>query len=114
MKIDIDHLTETELIQLNERIVQRLRMMRQMRAYVQMTDFQLGERVWFQTERQEIVRGMLVRYNNKSGTVVTDEGHRWTVSPGFLRKTSSAPSARENENVVEMIAPEALPHKGSA
>jgi hypothetical protein len=61
MKIDIDHLTESELVHLNEKIVPRLRTIRQMQAHVQMLELHLGERVWFQTDRQEIVRGTLVR-----------------------------------------------------
>src|SRR5258708_29524004 len=103
MKIDIDHLTESELIHLNEKIIQRLRMIRQMRAHVQMLEFQIGERVWFQTDRDETVRGMVVRYNKKSVTVVTDDGHRWTGSPGFIGKTDSANSARDNSYVIVML-----------
>jgi hypothetical protein len=102
MKFDIDHLTESELIHLNEKVIQRLRMIRQMRAHVQMLGFQIGERVWFQTERDEIVRGMVARYNKKSVTVVTDDGHRWPVSPTFLRRTASGPSTCETGNVIEI------------
>lgn len=101
MTINIDHLTESELIHLNEKIIQRLRIIRQMRAHVQMLTFQLGERVWFQTD-QGTIHGMLVRYNKKSVTVVTDDGQRWTVAPGFLRKTTAAPAARDTANVVEI------------
>jgi len=114
MKIDIDHLTESELIHLNEKIIQRLRMIRQMRAHVQMLGFQIGERVWFQGEGDQIVKGMVVRYNKKSVTVVTDDGHRWTVSPGFLRKTESAPSAPEASNVIEMESARSTSGKGIA
>ncbi|MGA2416277.1 MAG: hypothetical protein ABSF59_17620 [Candidatus Sulfotelmatobacter sp.] len=89
MGINIDHLGEPELIDLNEKIVQRLRLLRQMRAHVQMLNFTLGERVWFQTE-EGVVRGTLVKYNKKSVTVVTEDGHRWTVAPGFLRKATKA------------------------
>ena len=114
MKIDIDHLTESDLIHLNEKIIQRLRMIRQMRAHVQMLGFQIGERVWFETEREETVRGMVVRYNRKSITVVTDDGHRWTVSPAFLRKTTPAPSAHETGNVIEMESATIPSRKGTA
>jgi hypothetical protein len=102
MKINIDHLTESELIELNQKIVQRLRMIGQMRAHVRMLDFKIGERVWFQSEREEIIRGVLVRYNKKSVTVVTDDGNRWTVSPGFLRKTTPASPTGETGNVIEI------------
>jgi hypothetical protein len=101
MKIDIDHLTESELIHLNEKIVQRLRMIRQMRAHVTMLEFHLGERVWFQTDR-DIVRGTLLRYNKESVTIVTDDGQRWTVSPGFLRKVEEATSSPATTNVFEI------------
>jgi len=105
MAINIDHLSESELIHLNERIVQRLRMMNQMRAHMRMLDFTLGERVWFQTEGDRIVRGVLVKYNKKSVTVITDDGSRWTVSPSFLRKAETAPSDHRGANIVEMGGP---------
>jgi hypothetical protein len=35
------------------------------------------------------VLGILTRYNKKSVTVITDDGHRWNVSPGFLRRAES-------------------------
>jgi hypothetical protein len=96
MKINIDHLTEPELIELNRRIVERLRMMHQMKAHVRMLEFAIGERVWFQTESNR-VEGMLVRYNKKSVTVVTDDGGRWTVSPALLRRAAASGRGPSNQ-----------------
>jgi hypothetical protein len=45
MTTDIDRLTEAELIDLNHRIVERLRFLRQMRAHKQMLEFRIGDRV---------------------------------------------------------------------
>jgi hypothetical protein len=45
MPIDIDKLTESELVDLNHRIVARLRFLQQMRAHTSMLAFSLGERV---------------------------------------------------------------------
>jgi hypothetical protein len=101
MKVNIDQLTEAELIDLNRRIVERLRILHQMHAHVRMLEFHIGERVCFQGDQQRLVEGTLVRYNKKSVTVVTDEGGRWTVSPGLLRKSSSTPSARKSGKVIE-------------
>jgi hypothetical protein len=42
-KIDIDKLSEAELIDLNHRIVERLRFLSQMRAHSQMLDFKIGD-----------------------------------------------------------------------
>jgi hypothetical protein len=86
MKINIDELTESELIDLNHRIVERLRFLNQMRAHSKMLEFKIGDRVSFKPEGQTPVVGMLTRYNKKTVTVITDDGQHWTVSPNFLRK----------------------------
>lgn len=83
--INIDRLTEAELVDLNHRIVQRLRMISQLRAHQTMLEFRIGDRVTFEPENGDPVFGVLTRYNKKSVTVITDDGHRWTVSPRFLR-----------------------------
>lgn len=85
MKVDIENLSEEELRDLNQRIVQRLKLLTQMRIHSQMLDFNVGERVTF-TSNGEPVIGTLIRYNRKTVTVVTDTGDRWNVSPGLLGK----------------------------
>ena len=85
MKIDIDKLTETELVDLNNRIVERLRFLNHLRAHAEMLEFKIGDRVSFQPAGRPLVIGMLTRYNRKSVTVITDDGHRWNVSPNLLR-----------------------------
>lgn len=94
MKIDIDKLSEEELIDLNHRIVERLRFLNQMRAHSQMLDFKIGDRVTFQPEGRPPVIGMLTRYNKKTVTVITDTGQHWNVAPGFLRKARSADTGK--------------------
>ncbi len=86
MKIDIDGLTEAELIDLNYRVVARLRFLQQMRAHSKMLDFGIGERVCFQPEGRSMLFGMLIRYNKKTVTVITYSGQQWNVSPGLLRR----------------------------
>ncbi len=49
-KINLDGLNEEELIALNREVVERLRMIQQLRTQVAMVDFRIGERVWFETE----------------------------------------------------------------
>jgi hypothetical protein len=88
-RINIDHLTETELIDLNHRIVQRLRLMSQVRAHKAMLEFRIGDRVTFEPDGRTPVFGVLTRYNKKSVTVISDDGHRWNVSPRFLRLAES-------------------------
>ena len=90
MKIDIDRLTEAELIDLNNRIVERLRFLHQMRSHAEMLEFAIGDRVEFQPEGHPLVAGMLIRYNKRTVTVITDTGQRWNVAPRFLRRASAA------------------------
>lgn len=90
MKIDIDKLSEEELIDLNNRIVERLRFLHQMRAHSQMLKFKIGDRVAFQPEGRPPLVGMLTRYNRKTVTLITDDGQHWNVSPGLLRKAESS------------------------
>jgi hypothetical protein len=93
MNIDIDKLTEAELIDLNNRIVERLRLFNQMRAHAQMLEFKIGDRVSFQPEGRPVVVGMLTRYNRRTVTVITDRGEHWNVAPRLLRRADDSGGA---------------------
>jgi hypothetical protein len=103
MPVDIDNLTEAELIDLNNRIVERLRFMHQARSHKRMLDFKIGDRVSFHPEGRGMVVGILTRYNRKTVTVITEAGERWNVAPVFLRRIVDADGARDGDaNVVPM------------
>jgi len=53
--------------------------------------------VTFQPEGRPPVVGMLVRYNRKSVTVITDDGRRWNVSPALLSKVEAAEPAASSK-----------------
>jgi hypothetical protein len=106
MKIDIDRLTEDELIDLNNRIVARLRFLNQMRAHSQMLDFRIGDRVTFQPEGRPAMFGVITRYNKKTLTVITDSGQHWNVAPGLLRKIESADGTEPNKAKVVQLRKE--------
>ena len=53
----LDGLTEQELIALNREIVDRIKMIRQLRTQVAMVEFRIGERVWFQTNEGSVIKG---------------------------------------------------------
>jgi hypothetical protein len=93
MKIDIDKLSEAELVDLNHRIVERLRFLSQMRRHSQMLDFKIGERVTFHPDGHPPLFGIVTRYNRKTVTVITDTGQHWNVAPGLLRQAPSAQRA---------------------
>lgn len=99
-KINIDELSEAELIDLNRRIVQRLRFLSQMRAHVQMLEFKVGDRVSFQPEGRPPLVGLLTRYNKKTVTVITETGEQWNVSPSLLHKVEPAGNSDSGKTAV--------------
>jgi hypothetical protein len=94
MPIDIDRLNYEQLIDLNNRVVARLKFLEQMQAHSAMLEFRVGERVAFQPPGQGELQGVLVKYNQKTVTVLTDAGQSWKVAPGFLRKAPSKPAVQ--------------------
>jgi hypothetical protein len=92
-QIDIDSLSEEELIELNHKVVARLRLLSQMRSHCAMLDFRIGERVKFHPDGSPELMGTLTRYNRKTVTVVTDSGQHWNVSPSLLSKIDSSATA---------------------
>lgn len=93
MGIDIDRLTEADLVDLNNRVVARLRFLSEMRAHSQMLEFRIGDRVAFRADGRPEVVGVLTRYNRKSVTVLTNDGQRWNVAPSVLRRVDSNATA---------------------
>jgi len=90
MSVDIDQLTYAQLIDLNNRVVARLKFLEQMQAHSAMLDFSVGERVSFQPPGHPELTGVLVKYNQKTVTVLTDQGQSWKVAPGYLRKVQQS------------------------
>jgi len=102
MPIDIDQLTESELIDLNHRIVARLQFLRQLAAHSTMLEFRIGERVTFHPDGRPSVTGMITRYNKKTVSIVTEEGQRWNVAPNFLERATPRASDLSDGSVVSI------------
>ena len=101
MTININNLSEEELVDLNNRIVERLRFLNQARAHSRMLNFRIGDRVSFQPEGRPMLIGVLTRYNRKTVTVITEGGERWNVAPGLLHRIVEASGRGEQDpNVV--------------
>lgn len=95
--IDINTLTESELIDLNHRIVERLRFLQQARAHVGMLQFRIGQQVSFEPDGREPLSATVVRYNQKTVTVVTTDGQRWRVAPALLREAVTATDTHDHK-----------------
>jgi hypothetical protein len=81
----LELLTEEELVQLNHVIVQRLRLMQQIRAHGRMVNLRVGQSVSFTNSTGQRIRGVIARHNRKSVTVVTPTGEQWRVAPGLIQ-----------------------------
>lgn len=84
--IPIDHLTEAELVDLNHRVVTRLKFLHEMKLHARMLDFSVGERVSFQPDGHPLLFATIIKYNRKTVTLITEGGQQWNVAPTFLRK----------------------------
>jgi hypothetical protein len=104
MPIDIDLLTESELIDLNHRIVARLQFLRQLAAHSTMLEFRIGERVTFHPDGRPTVTGMITRYNKKTVSIITDDGQRWNVAPQLLQRATRDVGSPADGRVVAIQA----------
>jgi hypothetical protein len=97
MKIDIDSLGYDELVELNHKIVERLKFLDQMHAHNEMMQFNLGDKVSFEPPGRNKQFGTLAKYNKKTVTVITESGQKWNVSPHLLRKIKNVRSSKDDQ-----------------
>ncbi len=105
MIIDIDSLSEEELVELNHRIVERLKFLESMHTHKEMMQFNPGEEVSFEPPGRGRQTGTLVKFNKKTVTVITESGQKWNVSPHLLckvKKVNAKNKARSKGNVIEL------------
>jgi hypothetical protein len=85
MSIDIDGLSYDELLDLNDRIIARLKHLDAADTIDAMMKLTLGSKVCFDSGKHGMQVGTLIKFNQKTVTVLTDDGRRrWKVSPQFL------------------------------
>jgi len=84
ININIDNLTEDELLALNRRVIARLKLIQQHSTLNSMIKFEVGQRVSFDPDGR-MRTGVLIKFNPKTVVVLTDDGQRWKVSPQLIR-----------------------------
>ena len=103
MVIEIDNLTEDELLDLNHKIVQRLKLLESLHTHKEMMQFHPGEQVSFTPSGRNSEIGTLVKFNKKTVTVITESGQKWNVSPHLLNKVKDVKSKiAEHGNVIDL------------
>jgi hypothetical protein len=104
MKIDIDSMSYEELIELNHKIVEKLKFLDSMHAHKEMMQFSPGDRVCFKPSGRNEQFGTLVKYNKKTVTVITESGQKWNVSPHLLRKVKNVKSIKNSQGKIFNIS----------
>jgi hypothetical protein len=107
--IDLARLSEEELVDLNRRIVERLRLIRSARQLVDLARFSVGMRVEFTTDDGRTLQGAITRLNRKTATVCCNPSGRWRVSPALLRPIVEQPAYRSPAGRVVPISANRTP-----
>ncbi|PXF32498.1 hypothetical protein WH50_04230 [Pokkaliibacter plantistimulans] len=103
IEIDIDELTEEELVSLNHRIVERLKFIESFHNHKEMMQFSPGEQVSFQPPGRDRQIGILTKFNKKTVTVITESGQKWNVSPQLISKVKTVkPNKNKSGKVVAL------------
>ena len=100
--MDIDNLSEKELIELNRKVVERLKLLEKARLNGDMMPFSLGDRVAFEPQTGTLVKGSLIKFNTKTVRILSDDGDTWNVSPRFLRRLSKPGTVKKKGQVIPM------------
>ena len=81
---DLNNFKKKELLELNHRVVERLKEIDVQKTSGFMNEFSLGDKVRFDPPGEDGVSGVVIRKNKKTISVLDDSGHRWNVHPSFL------------------------------
>ena len=100
MKIDIDSMSYDELVELNHKIVERLKFLDSIHTHKEMMKFSPGDQVCFEPAGRGKQFGTLVKYNKKTVTVITESGQKWNVSPHLLRKVKNVKSSKSSHGKI--------------
>ena len=101
MNINIDNMSEDELLALNRRVIARLKLIQQHNTLNSMIKFEVGQRVSFDPDGR-MRTGILTKFNRKTVVVLTDDGQSWKVSPQLIRHLIDSGSSGTNNKVITL------------
>ena len=74
-----------------------------MHTHEEMMQFSPGDNVSFQPSGRERQIGVLVKFNKKTVTVITESGQRWNIPPQILSKVKKVkPKKGGKNNIIEI------------
>jgi len=81
----LNDLNEEQLISLNRKVVERLKMFSRAKQLGAMSKFNLYDRAYFMHDG-EMISGTIVKLNQKTVGFKSDDGVQWKVAPSLLSK----------------------------
>ena len=97
----LETLDYDDLLALNELIVERLKFLERQETHNAMMQFHPGARVSFDSKYGP-KQGTLIKFNQKTVTVLTDDGRKWKVSPQLLSAIKKQKPEAPPLNVIAM------------
>ncbi|HHC6563253.1 TPA: hypothetical protein ACN36J_004493 [Vibrio parahaemolyticus] len=88
--MNIDNLTRTELIELNNRIVARLESLDELEVQAKRQQFTLGSPAEFVDAKGIVHVCVVVKFNKKTISVTTANGERWNIPAERLLPLANA------------------------
>lgn len=90
MSIDIDTLSREELVELNDRVIERLKYLDMVHAQQAMMTLNIGSQVSFDSPRHGRVFGTVIKFNRKTVVVLTEDRVQWRIPPDILTPIKDA------------------------
>ena len=84
MSIDIDTLSREALVELNDRVIERLKYLDTVHAQQAMMTLNIGSQVSFDSPRHGRVFGTVIKFNRKTVVVLTEDRVQWRIPPDIL------------------------------
>lgn len=98
---EIQKLNYDELIEVNRRVVARIKELREARNRFEIRQFRIGNSVEFCTTEGELITGIVARINKKTVGIITEEGEMWRVSPSMLKKSSKTIELETDQGILD-------------
>ncbi|WP_108946591.1 hypothetical protein [Shewanella halifaxensis] len=92
---DLSKLTKRELLQLNSKVIERLKEVESQQTARNMDDFTIGDKVSFTPPGEEKVVGIVIKKNKKTISVLDELSYKWNIPPTYLTRLGS-------DNVIEV------------
>jgi hypothetical protein len=84
MDINIDGLSIAELVELNKKVVARVKALQVQERLEAASQFKIGDVVSFYGKEKAKITGIVLSIKKTKATILTEKGQQWTVSPVLL------------------------------